>query len=876
MQKKIKCAILLLIFLVSPLFARDVTITVIDSDLELPLEGAVVRTREGFEYICNHNGIAVIQASDDRQTVIQIYYPGYEAGVLAVPVTGNSFTVQLRLSGVLQGKELVIEAQRPGASETRTGRSIAVSSRDISQTAEIGIIEDVMNTISLLPGVSYSGFLDAQPSIRGGYPGDMSASLNGFYINNPFFWGGTFSIFDPRMVKHAQLSHGVFSSRFGHTISGLLDITTKTPSYTETQFELSLNSSAANFYLSVPLAGKGGILFMGRVTYYDPVLALAGVLSSVIPELEAVSSFGPVPYIRTITANGNYRFTEKLELNSTAFFGMDGVGINFDNLSYVNDFLSSQSTIAFLFTNYQAFFTSSLSWNPRANMLVKFLAGVGYEEQVNKGKINNVINDRYFTDSFKTRFSPLYDIFKVNEPYSFSNSGLIDQSESNLNIQGRLDFDWELSKYILVSLGAQAMYNHFDASGIQSMTTGLPFNGRYGITDPQTRKRIEEQIAANYQIPPEYMPVLLNNLIVMIPRSYSPNPSNDLLSSSGYILGELNIGNRFTAELGLRVDHFMLIGKNDFTMQSDPVFNPRLNLEYNLFTSSGFFQNINIALGTGLFSSVNSYTSFAEEEFNITKLKPNRSWTSIAGIKFDFPQSISLNIEGYFKYIYDRMYVVTDSEIDDIIISPYFDGEGMIWGIDVMLQKIQSRYWDGWLSYSYSFARYKDPNGGSGRGISGGDRGDDWYYPMFHRHHTLNLVMNFKPVQNINIYTRLGLASGIPIVKRSENGPQSYPVYYFENDIFIERFYWSSSYDDANRTTPSLNLDIKFSLFGSNRNGKTRYELYFAVENILGLLYSAQGNTSFNQYTGEIEEGSYAATFDMPIPIPSFGFRISY
>jgi len=876
MFSKIKFITLLFLFFISfSLFARDVTITVADSDLKIPLEGATVRTREGLEYTCDKNGTALIQVPDDRQTVIQVFYPGYEIENLAIPVTGNSFTVQLRLSGVLQGRELVIEAQKPGASETRTGRSIAVSSREISQTGEIGIIEDVMNTISLLPGVSYSGFLDAQPSIRGGHPGDMSASLNGFYINNPFFWGGTFSIFDPRMVKHAQLSHGVFSSRYGHTISGLLEITTKNPSSTETQFELSMNTSAANFYLSFPLAGKGGILLMGRVTYYDPVLALAGELSSVFPELELVSSFGPVPYIRTTTINGNYRFTEKLELNATGFFGMDGVGVNFNNVSYVNEFLASETTIDFLFTNYQTFFTSSLSWNPASNALIKLMAGAGYEEQVNFGNINYTINDRYFSDVFKNNYPSLYAIFQNHEPYSFGDSGLIDQSESNLNIQGRLDFDLELSEYVLLSLGTQAMYNHFDASGIQSMTSERLFNGRNGITDPETRQKIIDQISA-WGIPPAMLPYLLNNLIVALPNNYPPNPSNDLLSTSGYVLFEFSAGSRFKSELGLRIDHFMLIGKDDFIIESDPVFNPRLNLEFNLFSGQGFFQKIDLALGSGLFSSINSNVFSAEKNYNITKFFPNRSWTSIVGLKFEFPQSINLNIEGYYKYIYDRMYIVMERNIGEIDIFPNFDGEGMIFGIDVMIQKIQSRYWDGWLSYSFSNARYRDPKGGFGSGIDGGNRGSGWYYPQFHRFHTLNLVFNFKPVQNINIYTRFGLASGVPLVKRSDSGPESYPVYLYEEDLFIEKFYWSSTYDNSNRTTPSLNLDLKFSFFGSNKTGKTRYEFYVAVENLLGLLYTAQGNTSFNQYTGEIEKGSFAATFDLPIPIPSFGFRISY
>ena len=868
------------------LFAREVTIYVIDADINLPLEGAKVRTSAAGEHICDRQGKTVIEVPDNRQIIVQAVYPGYDTGIITVPVTGNTFTIRMHLASHMMGSDLEIEAAKPSAAETRTGRSIAVTAQEITQTAEIGIIEDVMSTISLLPGVSYKGFLDAEPSIRGGHPGDMSASLNGFHINNPFFWGGTFSIFDPRMVQSAQLSHGIFSVRYGHTISGLLEVISRDPSPTETQFELGVNTSAANFNLSLPLFGKGGILFMGRVTYYDPVLALAGAISDSIPEsakelsdlksgLALVNSFDPVPHIRTVTANGNYRFFDNLVLSATGFFGMDGVGISFNNSSLVNGFLDSDTSIDFLFKNYQAFFTTSLAWNPRSDMLLKLLLGTGYEEQDNLGDINYNIREKHFSKAFQDKFPDLYFLIQDQQPYQFWDSGLIDQSESNLNLQGRFDYDWHLSKNIFLSAGVQTMYNIFKASGVQRVTRDIPYAS---IKDPEDRQKIEDNIKAKWPIMPEpVLNKLLENLVIAMPISYPPNPKNNLLTTSGYIMGEFTLGNRINTELGLRVDHFFLTGDDDFRLDSEPALNPRLNLEFNLFNSNGFFKKIDLSLGSGLFSSINDNVFFAEKDYNIDTMKPNRSWTSVLGFKFEFPESIHLNIEGYYKYIFDRMYIMMETSIGGYNILPKFNGEGMVWGIDVLLQKIQSRYWDGWLSYSFSWAKYRDPDGDvNASGRSGGTFGDDWYYPSFHRFHTLNLIFNYKPISSMNLYIRLGMASGVPLQKRSKDGPQSYPVYLYNDDIFIEKYYWESTYDENNRTTPSLNMDIKFSIFGGHKTGKTRYELYFAIENVLGLLYTAQGNTSFNQYTGELDDGAFSATFDIPIPIPSFGFKISY
>jgi hypothetical protein len=874
MKININKYILLIIFFLSsfPLFCRDITVLVVDEDLDLPLEGASIRTRGGNEYICDKDGKAKVEVSDDRQTVLYAAYPGYETGTITIPVTGNSFTVYLRLSGFLQGRELVIEASKPGTSETKTGRSVAVSEKEIAQTAEIGIIEDVMSTIKLLPGVGYSGLFNAEPSIRGGHPGDMNASLDGFYINNPYFWGGGFSIFDPRMVKSAQLSHGVFSTRYGHTISGLLEITSKDPSPTETEFELGLNTSAANFNLSLPLNGKGGILFMGRLTYYDPVIQAAKKLSVLIPELEVISYIQRSPYIRSGTISGNYRFTDNLVLSATGFFGMDGGGVNFVNENKTEK-LDSKTTIYADYVNYQTFLTSSLSWNPRNDMLLRFTEGAGYEASELDAKMLYNIYDKYFTDDFPSDIK--YFLMSKGmdyEKYQYSQDMIIAWSDYKYNIQGRIDYDWKLSDSFLAAIGVQELFSFSKTKGEQKAISNDLFEKLK--EDPDNAAVVNNIIDFLGFTPDSNMP-----LIIERPRPYYPNTQNKLLTTSGFLLGEYNTeGNRFNAELGVRLDHFILLG-DGFTLQSDPVLNPRLNLDLNILRNKGILISLDISAGTGLFSSINNSVFDAEEKYNIDYIKPNRSWTSVLGIRFEFPQSIILNIEGYYKKVFDRMYIPVKSGDDDTIINPKFDGEGKVWGIDVMLQKIQSRFWDGWLSYSYNWAKYRDPNGISGGiGISGGNRSNDWYFPSYHRFHNLNLIMNIKPTSGMNIYVRFGIASGVLLAKRVGDRPLSFPVLVYEGDKskFIEKFYWPSVIDENNRTTPSLPMDIKISFFGGNKNGKTRHEIYFAIENVLGLLYTAQGNTSFNQYTGEIDTGSFSQSYDIPIPIPSFGFKISY
>jgi hypothetical protein len=863
---------------VFPVFARDVEILLEDTELGLPLEGAIIRSWDGKQYTCGEDGKALVAVPDDRRVVVQAAYPGYENGRLVITLETNTYTLGLRLSNVMQGKELVIEASQPGTSETKTGRSVALSGREIAQTAEIGIIEDVMNSVKLLPGVGYAGLFNSHPSIRGGDPGDMSASLDGFYIMNPYYWGGGFSIFDPRMVQSAQLSHGVFSTRYGHTISGLLDVTSKKPSPTETEFELGASTSAASFNLSFPLAGKGGILFMGRVTYYDPVVWVFQQASKTNEILEPVNAIQTAPYIRTGTVTGNYRFSDQLELQATGFWGMDGVGVNYENKTRTSE-LNSDSYIEFDYINYQCFITSALSWNPRNDMLLKFTAGTGYTEQVIDGELRDIIYDKSFkkTPGNENWYSELEgvaspDVFK--DQYDTKSNALIKRTDKELNVQGRVDYDWELTDGLLLAAGMQERFNQYSAIGEQKM----PIGKLLSEFEPEERERLLNDMG----IDPLMHDYFTKIIRVRSPFEYNSDAGNRMFTTSGYGLVEYSTpGSRFNTELGLRVDHFYLIGKDDFSLSSKPALNPRLNMDFNVFKNQGIVHSFDLSAGTGLFSSINDAVSTAEKRYGMDEIKPNRSWTSVVGAKLEFPASLSFNIEGYYKYIYDRTYYVRmQSGIDEEVnIRPQLNGEGRVWGIDVMLQKLQSRFWDGWIAYSFSWARYRDPDAGFS---ADGTRENDWYFPSYHRFHNLNLILNVKPAPRFNIYTRFGFASGAQIPRRIGDRPISYPVYVYSDKpgegYFTERYEWPSVRDENNRTTPSVPMDLKFSIFGKNKKGmgKARYELYFAVENALSLLYTSQGNTRFNQNTGEIDTGSEAASYEIPIPIPSFGFKYSY
>ena len=873
---------MLLFVLPFAIFARDIEIYVEDEELGMPLEGAAVLLRGGQQFICDEEGRALVSL-DDRQQVVQISYPGYDTKRITIPPAGaggGPITASLRLSGVLQGRELVLEAERPETSETKSGRSVAISERELTQTAEIGIIEDVMSSVKLLPGVGYTGMFGATPSIRGGDPGDLMASFDGFYLERPYHWVGAVSIFDPRMVSSARLSHGVFSSRYGHTTSGLLEITSKSPSSTDVEMETAISTSAVSLNLSYPLGGRGGVLFMGKVTYWDTLVWTAQGLSRVIDDeyLNMINYISTSPYIRSAAVAANYRFSPDLEWRLNFFFGSDGVGARVEN-EYDEDDVKGRMDIIADYNNYQGFLISGITASPSPVVALKATAGVGFIKTISDDMFNNDVTVAY-NDEFLDKLPPFIAEGLRGKTYEAPDANIkLEVEHTIFNAQGRVDADWALGNGFIAAFGVQEFYSLWAQKQyidffIEMPVAELPpeYTGRippgFGITDPDS-------------------PYYNEHTALIRPMNYHSDILNHGLTSSGYGLLEYSSpGQRFGAELGLRVDHLYFRGKN-FSAQTLPALNPRLNIDINLLKNKGILDSLDFTVGTGLFSSINSLISFMEDRSWVGDydLKFNRSWTSIAGFKVDVAQSYSFNIEGYYKRIFDRAYLTADilaSERPDP--SFHFDGIGNVGGFDLQLQKLESRYVDGWISYTFTWAKYYDPSAGGG-GLNMGSTdtvGGEWYYPSFHRFHNCNIVLNIKPSQRFGISTRFGFASGqLRTREIVDTRIYSYPVVYIDekgSPVIVQKYRRDTLYEVKERASWSLPWDLKFSFYPVNRKGRTNSEVYLAAENLMSLFYRPQdnANTRFNEYTGKEDTSSSASIFALPIPMVSFGFKWRY
>jgi hypothetical protein len=814
-----------------------------DADLKLPLEGALLQLWDGSAVECDDNGEAKINVPDTAAgIVLRVSYPGYDTFRLTIPKEGKSFVVSLRLSagGQFEHTELLFEAERQGAAHTKTGRSISLPEKHLIMASEIGIIEDIMSSIKLLPGVGYTGLFNAMPSIRGGDPGDLTAILDGYYIENPYHWGGSYSIFDPKMVEMATLSHGVYSSRFGHTVSGVLDVASKKASNRYAEVELGISSSAFNFGLNFPIGrrdddGKrsGGIALSGKITYWDGYVFAVQQLAKSVDILQPVNSVKTAPYIRSAGLSANFRWTNDLETIVNGYFGNDGVALEYKNHDPTAVLIgAANSDLQYSWNNTVGFFSMAAVYNPVSSTVLRATLGAGLWGFEYNADIIRVIPERGGARSItKDRItSPAYDA------------------------QGRIEYDRQIGGSLLLSVGIEEIMRTWNTTYSNTL--------RFDWLNPDPR------YPGTYMNFPYYSPDSLNF---------------GIFSAFWGILDWKPAGKKINIEFGARFDHLYFFNA-DFSKSTIPVISPRLNVDYDLLSNASYMKNVKLSAGTGLFSSLSSYVKSATTDTGLDDFALTKSWTSVIGGKIDLFGGWSVNIEIYYKYIFDRAYselALLNKKLDPRLDSSvgvvyHFDGYGHVGGMDVMLQKFEGERVYGWISYSFNIARYRNPNGSRAfTGAAFPEDSDKWYYPEFHRFHTLNLVVNFKINSIFTFYTRTGFASGLPRIRHDIRQIEVVSPSTADN-IPTTKFRDEAKYSDLNRNAFNIPLDMKLSLQFYKKNGKTQGEFYVAVENALVLLLPKFDNRTLNPYTGKLESGTDNPLYELPVPMGSFGFKWTY
>lgn len=821
-------------------YAEDLKISVYDGELEVPLEGAKVFLNEDRSVAVetDMDGNAVLDLGEKfEQGNIVCQFPGYSQNVQHIKSGIGELKVFMTISDFLEGKEIVV-ARAAQKSEQKSGVSVVMTREQMDTTARSGLVEDVMSSVNTMPGMTFGGQWNSEPSVRGGYPREMSYALDGVYVMFPWHWGGSYSIFSPNFVESTRLNNGVFSAEYGRAVSGLLEVNTVMPD-DQLHFILDLNYISTSLFLSSPIGKKAGIVLGAKATYLETLIGTFRAIGAG----ENTKMLKRPPYIRDFYAKAFFEPTDKLTFTVNGFFGSDGLTIDLAK----EDVKTEDDIISYGKMDYDVY---------------QGIAGIDAKWMA--------------SDKIQTNLRLAWSLMKEDLMVDFRDAGFIRYNQDFLSLYGNripaedlarggydLDTSTEYSEIIRQHLlqgksDTEIKFNDFNR---------IKFGGEEVLAFQTTQSKgnmwSEVDLGGEY---PLYMPFVFNNKSEGV-KSYN---------TAGFALW--NYGNDETllsGELGLRADHAYLRG-DGVDLKSPVNFNPRGTIHVTPWRDVGKIERVVFTAGAGLFSAIPFNAVMVSKDIVIhDKFKMDRALFNVLGVAVDVEDNWKFSLEGYYKHYLNRLYVVNDMRNPaNVIAEARMDGKGYTLGFDLMAQKSIGEKWNGYLTYSFIYARYKNPVKPlyPDQTAIGGEPLDQWYYPQFHRFNTLNMIVNYKPKQDWTLTLKGTFATGTP---RTDGQKFCYPAQHPNGKTIMQRYSRSHFYSNTLRTDISCPIDVRISHTGTFKNHpKWKWEWYAGAEDIFMNLYSPKGSEQFNQTTGKKESSD--VNFSIGIPMISLGCRFSY
>ena len=827
------------------LFAGQLKVVVLDKELEIPLEGAKVSVKGNSSIAAqtDQDGTAILSIPEKLSSgSVEAALPGYQKAQENFSAQSQEIQIALSMADAIEGQALVVNRSSPDGAEEKTGVSTVMTKDQMHTTASIGLMEDCMSSVRTLPGVSYSGAWGTEPSIRGAEPREFSCMLDGMYTLFPWHWGGGVSIFNPAMVESVKLSNGVFSAKYGRASSGILEATTIKPDYENFHLNLGIATASADAFAQIPFGKKvGGMLLGAHLTYLEPVIGLYKAMGS-----DAVDMIRRPPYIRDFYLKTNFTPKPELDIALTGFFGSDGMAINQTETKYFQ-----RTNTKMDYDIYQALAGINIKYLASDKLLYR--ASLSYNgtfedlemKSVESGKIR--YNDD-FVDKYGTVFPSVtrggwYDLPNLDNQYQ--------ETIDNHLFAARFDTEFQANDKNRIGFGIDEFFSTGRIKEFQNFYVDI------GNGDARLFKKTKWQSDVN---------------------------GNSIISNAAYV--SWNYGNEkdlIQTELGLRLEQISLFNMDkDFCLNLVPDACPRASITFTPFKDSGLLDKTCFTAGTGLFTSVPRDIMLITSGMGIKDfgMHSNRALFAVLGTNTVLTNGWNFKLEAYYKYYLSRVYSYTvstqESGYSESNMIYRDNGKGHVFGIDAMIEKKAGKKWDGYLSYSFVYSRLKNP-GLAGPNdyvtTSGNTPLDEWYYPNYHRFHTLNVVSNWHFGKGWTLTVKGTLATGAP---KQERGPVSCYAALAEDGTVIQRYSRSSFYSDSLRTQISCPVDLRISYQWKTNKDKVNWEFYFALQDIFVNLYSPKGDKSFNQYTGEPSETAESVDFSLGVPIPSLGIKMQF
>lgn len=302
---------------------------------------------------------------------------------------------------------------------------------------------DLLKSISLMPGVRSEGEASSGIEVRGGAAWQNLITLNGITLYNPSHVGGIFSTFNDAALGGATLFKGPVPAAYGGASSAVLEAWLASGNPQKYKAAASIGILAAKIAASGPVV-KDRLTFSvaARRSYFDTFLKLSKEYRSTVMHFYDVSAD-----MRLLCGGGDY-------LDATFF-------ISHDNMALKDLMGMDWGNIG-----------GSLNWSAHAGDRLRFLTTaavthyapdmgmeiVDVEQRMNQYIRNYAVNEKgtyTFSDSYSLDFGLRSELLRVRSCEINLNGNLYAEERSGWENALWLNFDGRGGRLLEFSVGAR-------------------------------------------------------------------------------------------------------------------------------------------------------------------------------------------------------------------------------------------------------------------------------------------------------------------------------------------------------------------------------------------------------------------------------------
>ncbi len=288
---------------VSSTMAASISGTVKDAVTGKPIYAAHIYTKAGKviekETLSGKDGSFLIDKIKPGKYTLNIEHNGYESVNKRIQLNDKghlNFNVELINISVITAKEFLVTSSRIMQKHMnkveleKPSTEYVVGGREAKRIA--GNIENPVQAIVTLPGVSDAGELSSYMYVLGGGADENSYYLDGIPLFDPTHLGGTTSIYNDDMVDVMQFYPGGYPATYGNALRGILNVDYINGNMDKYTGKANFSLIDASVLAQGPLdKGKASFIIAARRTYYDLLInALDLANNTVIPSFYDVQA----------------------------------------------------------------------------------------------------------------------------------------------------------------------------------------------------------------------------------------------------------------------------------------------------------------------------------------------------------------------------------------------------------------------------------------------------------------------------------------------------------------------------------------------------------------------------------------------------------